>query len=227
MELEYKIRRSQRARKMQISIDQKGEVVLVLPRFIPEWIGRNFVIQNQHWISKKKQKISFTLPDQKAWKSGDELVFFDQKFYTIKVLKPTKKSQFETVFQALHIYADTQGDINYQIERFYRQQAQKYLTSRSHYFAAILGVDFNRITIKNTKSRWGSCSSKKNLNYNWRIMMAPREVIDYLVVHEVCHLKEMNHSQAFWNLVAGLDSDFKTHKKWLRENQNKLLNFLL
>lgn len=97
-------------------------------------------------------------------------------------------------------------------------QAMKYIPERTAYFAQRMGVTYGRITIRNQKTRWGSCSSNGNLNFNCLLMLTPPEVIDYVVVHELCHRKEMNHSKAFWNEVAGILPEYKTQLQWLKIN---------
>jgi len=104
------------------------------------------------------------------------------------------------------------------IEKWYRRQAKKELTVKSIFYAGKLGVDFNRVSVKDTKTRWGSCSSKTNLNYNYHLIKMPEQVLDYVVVHEVCHLQELNHSKKYWELVRGLCPEYKTYVKWLKEN---------
>lgn len=96
-------------------------------------------------------------------------------------------------------------------------QALQYIPERVKYYAPIVGVDYKRITIRNQKTRWGSCSSKGGLNFNCLLMLTPPEVIDYVVVHELCHRKEMNHSKAFWVEVEKVLPDYQSAKKWLKE----------
>ena len=95
-------------------------------------------------------------------------------------------------------------------------RALEYIPERVAYFAGQMGVTYGRITIRNQKTRWGSCSSKGNLNFNCLLMLAPPEVIDYVVVHELCHRKEMNHSKAFWEEVARVMPDYKKALSWLK-----------
>lgn len=90
------------------------------------------------------------------------------------------------------------------------------------YFAPLVGVTYNRIFIKEQKTRWGSCSSKGNLNFNWRLILAPEEVLNYVVVHELAHRKEMNHSKAFYAIVESVLPDYRQSRKWLRENGQRL-----
>ncbi len=108
------------------------------------------------------------------------------------------------------------------LEAPYREAAKEYIPKRVAYYAGLLGVDYNTITIRDQKTRWGSCSSKGNLSFSWRLILAPPKVLDYVVVHELCHRKEMNHSPRFWALVESIIPDYKTHRKWLKENGEKL-----
>lgn len=103
-------------------------------------------------------------------------------------------------------------------------KACSYIPGRVAHFAPLVGVTYGRITIRNQRTRWGSCSSKGNLNFNWRLIFAPEEVVDYIVVHELAHRKEMNHSRAFYNVVASVLPDYKVQEKWLKENGEKLWN---
>ena len=97
-------------------------------------------------------------------------------------------------------------------------QAKKIFPERTAYFAERMGVTYNRITIREQKTRWGSCTSEGNLNFNWRLIFAPEKVLDYVVVHELSHRKEMNHSPAFYAVVASVMPEYKACEKWLRDN---------
>ena len=102
-------------------------------------------------------------------------------------------------------------------------QALKIIPTRVEYFARIIGVTYGNITIRNQKTRWGSCSSKGNLNFNCLLMLAPPEVLDYVVVHELCHRKQMNHSKAFWTEVEKVFPDYKESINWLKEEGNQIM----
>ncbi len=103
-------------------------------------------------------------------------------------------------------------------------RALSYFPGRVEHFAKILGVSYGRITIRNQKTRWGSCSSKGNLNFNCLLMLAPPEVIDYIIVHELCHRKEMNHSRTFWNEVEKVIPDYRDSIRWLKNEGSVLMN---
>lgn len=101
--------------------------------------------------------------------------------------------------------------------------ALKDIPQRVERFAPLVGVDYGRITIRNQRSRWGSCSAKGNLNFNCLLMLMPEEIRDYIVVHELCHRLEMNHSAVFWGHVERVLPEFRTYRKWLRDNGDSIM----
>ena len=103
------------------------------------------------------------------------------------------------------------------LTRHYQQQARKYLTERVEYFARKYNLKYGDIHITSAITRWGSCSSNNNLNFPWRLLMAPREVIDYVVVHELAHTVHKNHSSRFWELVESIEPNWKTHRNHLQK----------
>ena len=103
------------------------------------------------------------------------------------------------------------------------QKALKVIPERVKYYAEFIGVNYGRITIRRQKTRWGSCSSKGNLNFNCLLMLTPPEVIDYVVVHELCHRKEMNHSKNFWNEVEKILPNYKSQVKWLKNEGSSIM----
>lgn len=110
-----------------------------------------------------------------------------------------------------------------ELEKRYRKAAKEYFSARVSYYERIIGVTHASIAVRDQKTRWGSCSSRGNLNFNWRLMLAPPRVLDYVVVHELCHRKEMNHSKAFWRAVETVLPDYKELRKWLKDNGRTLV----
>ncbi|MBP3926749.1 MAG: M48 family metallopeptidase [Clostridium sp.] len=96
--------------------------------------------------------------------------------------------------------------------------AKKAFSQKCRIFAAQMGVSYGRITVREQKTRWGSCSAKGNLNFNWKLVLMPEEVLDYVIVHELAHRREMNHSAAFWRVVGEVLPDYAVRRKWLKEN---------
>ncbi len=101
---------------------------------------------------------------------------------------------------------------------FLKELAREQLTEASDRYAAALGASYAKITLRDTRSRWGSCTASGNLMYSWRLIMAPPSVLDYVAAHEVAHLKELNHSKAYWAIVARLMPDYAKHRGWLRQH---------
>ena len=109
------------------------------------------------------------------------------------------------------------------LEKRYIEAAREYFPKRVAYFLRLTGGSYERITIRDQKTRWGSCSAKGTLSFNWRLMLAPPAVLDYVVVHELCHLTHMDHSAAFWALVEQVCPDYRTHRKWLKDHGQELV----
>ena len=109
------------------------------------------------------------------------------------------------------------------LESRYKEAARSYIPKRVAYYQTLTGGSYRRITIRDQKTRWGSCSSKGTLSFNWRLMLAPPAILDYVVVHELCHLNHMNHSPAFWQAVERVYPDYRNARKWLKDHGNELI----
>lgn len=109
------------------------------------------------------------------------------------------------------------------LEKRYIDAAKEYFPKRVAYFHQFTGGTYNRITIRDQKTRWGSCSARGTLSFNWRLMLAPPAILDYVVVHELCHLTHMDHSPAFWQAVEEVCPDYRTARKWLKDHGQELV----
>ncbi len=137
--------------------------------------------------------------------------------------KPVLKNS--RLYVSLPLRVSDEGRGNYlkeKIQQWYRTEAASWFTERVDYYQRLMSLQANIIQIKNYKAKWGSCSSRGELSFNWRLMLAPAEISDYVVVHEMCHLREMNHSNAFWQLVSQYCPDYKQHCHWLKEHGGSL-----
>ena len=123
----------------------------------------------------------------------------------------------------LNLTTFNQEKLTDQEMKMLREKARAVVTEKVQYYAPLIGVTYNQIAIRAQHTRWGSCSSKGNLNFNCLLALVPMEVLDYVVVHELCHRKELNHSDRFWNEVAKILPDYKCRKKWLKENGSNLI----
>ncbi len=116
------------------------------------------------------------------------------------------------------------GDLSPEDIAAMTERAKRVIPERAAYFAELIGVEYKKITVRHQKTRWGSCSSKGTLSFNCLLMTVPNDVLDYVIVHELCHLKQMNHSSRFWNEVAKVMPDYRSSYKWLRENGSAIIS---
>ncbi len=224
---EITFRRSQRARRLRLQIDNEGKFTLVAPRLTPDFMIKRFLNSHIDWVEKQLVKIEKQKqlrPDFK-YRDGDMFYYFGEPVtLTVKpsdLKRPSIKVHDDKVQVVLNRnigLSDGKKSIKKTIENFYRKKAEEVIHDRLQFFNEHYGFKYNRVTLRNQKSRWGSCSHQKNLNFNWRLIMAPIEVIDYVVVHELCHLKEMNHASRYWKLVVETIPNYKEVRKWLRDN---------
>ena len=163
-------------------------------------------------------------------KPGGEIIIRAPRFLPKKVVLSYVYEKSDWIVSAWENQKDRTPRTNDQpkdaataaLEKRYRDAAKEYIPKRVEYYHALTGGDYQKITIRDQKTRWGSCSSNGTLSFNYRLMLAPPRVLDYVVVHELCHLTHMNHSTAFWEMVASILPDYKEHRKWLKENEDSL-----
>lgn len=160
--------------------------------------------------------------------SGEEYLLLGEK-YSIEIRKVNAKerisiraSEGEQKKWLLQTPSMSKKIIREAIVQWYRYQARKIICERVDFYQSYINEEIGMIRIKEQKTRWGSCSSKHNLNFNWKCIMAPIEMVDYIVVHELCHLKQMNHSKAFWSEVEKILPDYKIRDKWWKEHGKEL-----
>lgn len=144
------------------------------------------------------------------------LCFLSEKASWIR-MQQGKMQEREKMRQQARIHLDAAQ------EKELRERAKSVLAQRTAYFARQVGVTYGRITVRDQKTRWGSCSQTGNLNFNFRLILAPLEVLDYVVVHELCHRRQMNHSAQFWQEVVQVLPDYRKRKAWLTENGWRLM----
>ena len=226
---EYKLIKSPRSkRRTSIRLNTKGEVEVRAPRWVPKFMIDQFVRSQSDWI--KKVLAEFQNRPKRKLDHGSRLPLFGHELI-LEITFSDSRKKVALKFLDDSLWASVPRTISAQhkqkqLERllftWYKEQALKTLTQLTRKYSEKLKVRFNQIRIKNHQSRWGSCSSKGNINYNWRLSLAPLEVSEYVVIHEVCHLVHHNHSRAFWQLVGQLEPNYKRHIKWLQTNRYQL-----
>ncbi len=151
---------------------------------------------------------------------GEEFLFLGQS-YPLVVIEDLSKAV--VLDNSLMISQTVLGHARDHIENWYKTQALEHITQRVGYYAKITGLKYQSIRINNATTRWGSCGYKDTLNFTWRLMMAPVRVVDYVIIHELMHLKQKNHSRKFWAEVALMMPDYKQDERWLKHNSHLLV----
>ena len=197
-----------------------GDLVVRSPRHISIERIRNFVTANGDWIDRKRKRmLARPQPKLKLFIDEEEFLFLGQSHY----LRLTDESCRISISNGnLILPQQCLGQAAEKLTQWYKSQARQHIEERCTHFAVVLGVAFKGIHITSPRQRWGSCGSRGTLNFNWRLVMAPPEVIDYVVIHEMTHLKYFNHSPEFWVKVKALSPDFKRHQAWLKANKHRL-----
>ena len=212
--LEITLRRSARARRFSLRVSQlDGRVTLTLPQHAREAEALAFARGKDGWIRQVLAQMGFRADAaaEGALRFGGTVPFEGQP----RVLTPAAVRSPRVEGGALLMPADP-ARLAPRLAAFLKLAARDRLTLASDRHSAALGLRYARITLRDTRSRWGSCTSDGALMYSWRLILAPPEVLDYVAAHEVAHLAEMNHSPAFWAVVARLRPDYARHRLWLR-----------
>ena len=206
----------------------KKEAILRMPIGIRQAEQKRLISQFEKWVREQFDKIPElrTRFLGKEYKDGDELTLM-HKTYIIHIKRANRKTHHATikgqdVFIELSTFDDSpfiQKSIKTLLSRVIAQDNMPEIERRVDYWNDHFYQEkINTIRLKRNQSNWGSCSSNRNLNFSTRLLFAPSDVIDYVIVHELAHLKEMNHSPKFWNIVAGVMPDYKKKEHWLKEN---------
>ena len=213
-EVPITLRRSLRARRFSLRVSRvDGAVTLTLPQRASEREGLNFARGQVAWLDKVMADM--VRPELVA---HGATLWFEGRDHIITPA-PVRAARAED--GAILVPRDS-ARLGSSLEAFLKLAARQRLQAASERYAAQLGARFSKITLRDTRSRWGSCSHTGALSYNWRLVMAPPEVLDYVAAHEVAHLREMNHSSAFWAVVAGLRPDYARDRAWLKREGGRL-----
>ncbi|WP_075865551.1 M48 family metallopeptidase [Carboxydothermus islandicus] len=214
-----------------IIISPEGKVVVTATFSVPDNFVEKVVLEKARWISEKLKQVQrqreAVLP--KEYVSGESFLYLGRNIRLKIITGNFTRPEVRLYRGRLMVYLPESIDkstwpevVRQEITAWHKQRARERLLERTNYYAQKLNLYPNNIRIKDQKSLWGSCSSKGNINYNWRLIMAPIGVIDYIVVHELCHLKYKNHSPKFWQRVGYFLHDYKEKKEWLKANGRKL-----
>lgn len=219
-----KIEKSRR-KTIAINIVYDGSVLVKAPLFMTDEAIGEFLMKKSSWISKKLQEVAaLDLSAMKvSFKDGSTFYYLGQEL-TLSIESITSKvCMIKKMENKLVVYtnSDDQELIRTLVNKWYRLRAQEIINERVRSYSQFIKENVKSVTIRNQKTRWGSCTSGRGLNFNYRLVMMPPEILDYVIVHELCHLKHMNHSKEFWSEVERILPDMKIRKKWLKDNGDK------
>jgi predicted metal-dependent hydrolase len=204
----YSVRRSPRARRVRVGVEATGAVVVTLPKRAPERAAAEAVEELRGWIERRRRTLARAHaevarePGTVPW-LGESL----------RLVPQAGRTRVHRRGDALLVPAEDPAPA---LERWYRRSAREELGRRLDAAVARAGTAYSGLTIRGQRTRWASCSAKGHMSFNWRLLLAPAEVVDYVVEHEVAHLEVMDHSPRFWALLESRVPDWRTHAAWLR-----------
>lgn len=227
-ELKYTLIKSSR-KTVGIVIEKNGLVKVTSPLRVSESYINQLLQKKSSWILKKLMEIetrAYKPNKAKVFEEGESFYYLGEEYKLKLIINSNfKKATVKLGGENLVITVPN----NFEVEKikntlklWYVDQFKLVIEERVKHYSAIIGVYPQRITIREQKTRWGSCSARGNINLNWKLIMASMEVLDYVVIHELCHMKEMNHSKEFWKLVENVYPQYKKCRVWLKENGDLL-----
>ncbi len=224
--IEFDVQYSKR-KTLAIEVEPSGEVNVIAPRGISEDQIIEKVKTKATWIVQKQyevRNINVNKVNREAV-SGESYLYLGRN-YTLqlivdKQIKDIDVKLFRGKFMVT-TYTKDEGKIKLALEKWYRDKSFQKVYERVKYYSHFFNKQPQNIKVKEQKKRWASCTSKDELLFNWRCVMAPAYIIDYIVVHEMCHMYHKDHSKEFWSMVGGIMPDYEVRRIWLRDNGVKL-----
>ncbi|MDP1660118.1 MAG: SprT family zinc-dependent metalloprotease [Methylotenera sp.] len=224
-QLQYQLERRQR-RTVGLKITATG-LVIHAPKRISQSHLEGIIVLKADWIRKKLAALTANKIPDMQWQHGEQLLFLGNAI-TLAVEHHVRSKAVEYEPGVLQLAMPNHHDqalVSRKVIQWYKKQAFTDFTRRLEIFSSKLGVNFASLSLSNASSRWGSCNSRKEIRLNWRLLQAPPHIINYVVCHELAHLKEMNHSAKFWATVASIFPDYKSAEKELKALSPKLHRF--
>ena len=208
-ELDYTVRRSERARRVRVSVESDGAVRVTLPRRAPARAAAEAVRELRPWIDRRRAALERAATERA--RTPGTLPYLGRE---LLVRPEPGRTRVHRRGDVLLVPGGT-GSRD-AIERWYRRAARAEIGPRLDAAVARAGTSYTGLTIRSQRTRWASCSSSGGMSFNWRLLLAPEAVLDYVVEHEVCHLEVMDHSPRFWALLEARVPDWREHAAWLR-----------
>lgn len=211
-----KIIRSKR-KTIALQVTDDATLIVRAPFDVSEETIKKVVTKHIRWIEKKKNEVLTRDPHfaKKEFVNGEGFLYLGKSYKLYIVNEQDTPLKFNNGFFLLRDYQPMARQL---LISWYKERAYEKISERVQWYAQKRGFTYNKISITNANVRWGSCSHRGNLNFSWRLIMAPLSVIDYVVVHELAHLEQKNHSKAFWNIVKMLMPNYENSRDWLKNN---------
>lgn len=219
--MSYVLKRSSRARRVRLEVRERSGLAVVIPRSYRLRDLDGLLREKQGWILRNLARCARSAPLSASVdvRSGDIVAYLGRDLRVIACQGNGSTPCVGLKPDGLLISGASDGrGLGPLVEQWYRSEALQFVRGRVDSLTNRLGVSYRRIIIRGQRTRWGSCSQRGTLSFNWRLMMAPEPVIDYVIIHEVAHLREMNHTERFWRLVAAECPRWREHRRWLREH---------
>ncbi len=214
-DIPYTIRRSPRARRVRVSVESDGSVEVVLPRRAPERAARDAVRELAGWIERRRRALARAAAE--VARPEGTVPFLGEPLALVAEPGRTR------VHRRGDVLLVPEGDPRPALERWYRRIARAEFAARLDAACARAGTPYTGLTIRGQRTRWASCSSTGAMSFNWRLLLAPEPVVDYVVEHEVCHLAVLDHSPRFWALLESRVPGWRAHSRWLRRYGSTLV----
>jgi predicted metal-dependent hydrolase len=212
----YQVRRSDRARRVRVTVDPARGVEVVLPRRAPAREAAAAVRELRPWIERRVAEIEGARAAVAA--RGDTVPYLGRDLALSGEAGRSRVTRRGDV-----LFVPVGAERTPALERWYRRAARSEIEPRLQRACALAGTSYATLTIRGQRTRWASCSRSGAMSFNWRLLLAPEAVLDYVVWHEVCHLEVMDHSPRFWRLVAARSPGYREHVRWLRANGQALV----
>ncbi len=209
-------------RTLSFEITRDAKLVVRAPEAIPLDYIEKAVLKRQQWITSKKELVAkrYNQMRHKEFVSGEAFLYMGKAFHLQVVGDGEQPFLFDREFRLSKAYLPQARGL---FMEWHREEAYQRIKERVDRYAGLFELKYNKFGITNAQRFWGSCSASNSLHFSWRLIMAPLNVIDYVVIHELAHLEEKNHSKKFWNKVESMFPDFETSLNWLRENGHLLV----
>jgi len=221
---DYTVRRSARSKNIRITVGREG-VVVSLPERVAERHAHAFVRERAQWIERSLAKLHAeeAAVTARSLSDGSTVPYLSDEL-TLRVLEGPSGRVHLTAGGELrvHVPSGSREEVAAALERWYRKQARAEIKARLDAVVARNGTSYKRIAIRDQRTRWGSCSTSGTISFNWRLMLAPEAVLDYVIEHEAAHIEVRDHSKRFWSLMDRRVDDWKESRTWLRRNGGML-----